>query len=94
MAALRFTPDALGDLERLATFLHETEPLEAARTIPVILDGIKLLAAHPLIGRPIDATRRELLVFRGRSGYIAQYVFQESADQVVILAVRHQREVE
>lgn len=55
---------------------------------------MKVLADHPLIGRPIDANRRELLVFRGRSGYVAQYAFLPAADEVVFLAVRHQREVD
>jgi len=33
-------------------------------------------------------------VFRGRSGYAALYSFLPLADEVVVLAVRHQREVE
>ena len=94
MATLRFTPAALADLERLASFLRESDPLAAVETLHIILDGLKLLAAHPLIGRPVDAQRRELLVFRGRSGYAALYSFLPLADEVVILAVRHQREVE
>lgn len=94
MATLRFTPAALRDLERLATFLRESDPAGAADTIPLILNGLKLLAAHPLIGRPIDAHRRELLIFRGRSGYVAQYAFRATSDEVVFLAIRHQREVD
>ena len=94
MATLRFTPAALADLERLSAFLRESDPAAAAATVALILDGVKVLANHPLIGRPIDARRRELLVFRGRSGYIAQYAFHPSADGVLLLAIRHQREVE
>ncbi len=94
MATLRFTPAALRDLERLAVFLRESDPGAAAATIPLILNGLKVLADHPLIGRPIDASRRELLVFRGRSGYVAQYAFRPADNEVVFLAIRHQREVE
>jgi len=94
LAALRFTPAALRDLERLATFLRETDPRAAAETIPPILGALKMLATYPLIGRPIDANRRELVIFRGRTGYLAQYAFRLEADEVVILAVRHQREVD
>lgn len=94
MAALRFTPAALRDLERLAAFLRESDPASAAETIPLVLNGLKVLSIHPLIGRPIDMRRRELLVFRGRSGYVAQYAFRPAADEVLILAIRHQREVE
>jgi plasmid stabilization system protein ParE len=94
LATLRFTPAALRDLEYLASFLRETDPKAAGETIPPILNGLKVLATHPLIGRPIAAGRRELLVFRGRSGYVAQYAFLPVADEVVVLAIRHQREVD
>ncbi len=94
MATLRFTPAALGDLERLAAFLRESDPGAAVETIPLILDGLKVLATHPIIGRPVEADRRELLVFRGRTGYVAQYSFRHAADEVVVLAIRHQREVD
>jgi plasmid stabilization system protein ParE len=94
LASLRFTPAALRDLERLATFLRDTDPRAAAETIPLILDALKILASHPLIGRPIGVNRRELVIFRGRTGYLAQYSFRLAADEVVILAIRHQREVD
>ena len=94
MASLRFTPAALRDLERLAAFLRDSDPVAAAETLPLIFEGLKVLAAYPLIGRPIDATRRELLIFRGRSGYVAQYAFRPGDDEVVFLAFRHQREVD
>jgi len=94
VSTLRFTPAALQDLERLAAFLRESDPRAAAETIPLILDGLKVLASHPLIGRPIDVNRRELVIFRGRTGYLAQYSFRLAADEVLVLAVRHQREID
>lgn len=94
MATLRFTPAALSDLERLAAFLRDSDPGAAVETIPLILDGLKVLATYPFIGRPVEADRRELLVFRGRTGYLAQYSFRLAADEVVVLAIRHQREVD
>jgi plasmid stabilization system protein ParE len=36
--------------------------------------------------------RRELVLSRGRYGYIAKYRWLQSEDVVLILAVRHQRE--
>lgn len=94
MATLRFTPAALRDLERLAAFLRDADPAAATHAASLILEGLKVLATHPLIGRPIEANRRELLVFRGRAGYVAQYAFLPAKDEVVLLAVRHQREVD
>jgi plasmid stabilization system protein ParE len=94
LARLRFAPAALEDLERLAQFLRDSDPPAASPTIPMIIDGLRVLASHPLIGRPIDTKRRELLIFRGRTGYLAQYTFRLAQDEVIVLAVRHQREVD
>ena len=94
MATLRLTPAALRDLERLTIFLRESDPVAARETAPLIFSGIKVLATYPLIGRPIDDRRRELVIFRGRTGYLVQYRFRLAEDEVVILAVRHQREVD
>jgi plasmid stabilization system protein ParE len=94
LASLRFTPEALDDLQRLAAFLVESDPAASAQTIPMILDGLRVLATHPLIGRPIDVKRRELLIFRGRTGYLAQYTLRFAQDEVIVLAVRHQRKVD
>jgi len=58
LASLRLTPQALGDLERLAEFLRDEDPKSASETIPMILDGLRVPATHPLIGRPIDVKRR------------------------------------
>ena len=84
----------MGDLERLAAFLRESDPAAANETASLILEGLRILASHPLIGRPIEEERRELLVFRGRTGYVAQYAFLPKTGEVVVLAIRHQREVE
>jgi hypothetical protein len=35
---------------------------------------------------------RELVISRGRSGYLALYVHDPAADVVFVLALRHQRE--
>jgi hypothetical protein len=42
----------------------------------------------------VEADRRELLIFRGRTGYLAQYSVRLAADEVVVLAIRDQREVD
>jgi len=45
-----------------------------------------------LIGRPVESNYRELVISRGRSGYIALYRYHETRDVVLVLAIRHQRE--
>ena len=54
--------------------------------------ALELLADHPLLGRDAEDGRRELILSRGRYGYIAKYRWLPKEDVVMILAVRHQRE--
>jgi plasmid stabilization system protein ParE len=51
-----------------------------------------LLADHPLLGREADEGRRELILSRGRYGYIAKCRWLPAEDVLLILAVRYQRE--
>ena len=92
MASVSLSTRALGDVERLRDFLLDTHPADADPTVQVILSALAVLAAHPLIGRPDVADLRELVISRGRSGYLALYEFDPIADLVTIVAIRHQRE--
>ncbi|HUL68409.1 MAG TPA: type II toxin-antitoxin system RelE/ParE family toxin [Burkholderiaceae bacterium] len=47
---------------------------------------------HPLLGRPVEQGLREMLISRGRSGYVALYRYDPATDVVLVLRVRHQRE--
>jgi len=92
VARLVFAPAALNDLERLAAFLLDQSQRQAAETRPLLIDGLQVLKRHPLIGRPAEHGLRELLISRGRSGYVALYRYLVESDTVLILALRHQRE--
>ncbi len=94
MAVVRLLPAALKDLERLVGVLQEEDPLAAAETAAVIFRGLHILEDHPLIGRPIQVHRRELVIHRGRIAYLAQYHYDMSSDEVLVLDVRRQREVD
>lgn len=92
MTRLVFTPRALQDAERLADFLLESDPAAASKTVSLLLDGLRILKRHPLIGRPAERGYRELLISRGRTGYVALYQYRVDIDTALILAIRHQRE--
>ncbi|MEI8163390.1 MAG: type II toxin-antitoxin system RelE/ParE family toxin [Betaproteobacteria bacterium] len=92
MAKLIYSARALSDLERLTDFLIETDPPAAAETVGLIEEVVELLVRHPLIGRPVEYELRELVISRGRTGYVSLYSFEEDQDVVLILAIRHQRE--
>ena len=92
MALVVVTSNAVSDLERLRSFLVDSDPAAANQTIELTLAGISVIADHPLIGRPVESNYRELVISRGRSGYVALYRYHETRDVVLVLAIRHQRE--
>jgi len=92
LTRLVLAPGALRDIERLADFLIELDEHAAAATARVLTDGLGILRQHPLIGREADAGLRELVISRGRSGYVALYRYDVASDTALILAIRHQRE--
>ena len=93
MARLRYSASAARDLARLAHFLHETAPDEADKTIPLIVSALDMLRLHPNIGRRCGNQVRELVISRGKTGYVALYRYDEIRDVARVLAIRHQREV-
>ncbi|WP_309684185.1 type II toxin-antitoxin system RelE/ParE family toxin [Polaromonas sp.] len=93
MTRLLISDGAAADLERLCDFLLESLPEEAVRTADIILDALEILKNHPAIGRPVSQGLKELVISRGRTGYLALYLYDEDADMVAVLALRHQREV-
>jgi plasmid stabilization system protein ParE len=92
LARLIYSQIALRDLEKLADFLLEIDPSAAAETLALIEEAVAILKRHPLIGRPVESDLRELLISRGKTGYVALYSFEADQDAVLILAIRHQRE--
>lgn len=90
MARVVYAARALADFERIVDFLAGHSPeLAVAR----ISEAVSTLEQHPLIGRPAEQGLRELVISRGRTGYIALYRFLKAEDTVLVLALRHQREV-
>ena len=92
MAKLIYASKALQDIETLTGFLAESDPGIALETAQLIEEAVSILGRHPLIGRPIEHGLRELIISRGRTGYVALYRYRENQDAVLILAIRHQRE--
>ena len=92
MARVEVTERALGDLERLFDFIAEEDPTRARKQLLSVRRAFELLADHPLLGREAEEGRRELILSRGRHGYVAKYRWLPAEDVVLILAVRHQRE--
>lgn len=92
MARVIYAERALSDLARLTVFLLRTEPAAALETVDLIAEAVQVLENHPLIGRPAEQELRELVISRGKSGYLALYSYESEQDTVLVLSVRHQRE--
>lgn len=83
---------AFQDLERLFDFVAEADPKLATSQLSSIRAAFEVLTDHPLLGRPAEDGRRELVLSRGKYGYIAKCRRFPADDVVLILAVKHQRE--
>ena len=91
MAKLSYSERAVFDLARLAEFSDEIGQ-DARRVIDLITAAVQMLTEHPYLGRNVDDYLSELVISRGRTGYVAMYRFDIDEDVVRILAIRHQRE--
>lgn len=92
MARIISSKTVLLDLEKLTDFLLEINPQAAVETADLIQEAIAVLKRHPLIGRRVEADLRELVISRGKTGYVALYSHESDQDAVLILTIRHQRE--
>lgn len=96
---VRFTREALADLDRLYAFVLEREMERAGnfelveRALEAIEAGIAMLRYSPFTCRKAGHGPfiRELVIPFGHSGYVALFEIQDS-DTVSIAAIRHQRE--
>ena len=93
MAEIVFARGAFEDFERVFDFYAPSDPDLARAQVDAIREAISILAHHPLIGRPVKHGLRELVISRGRTGFLALYRFVVRLDQVRILRIRHQREL-
>jgi len=90
---LRWSLRSIRNIDRLRLFLEPKDTEAAARAVSTIVTGAGLLLSTPHIGRPVPALGagvREWRIRFGQSGYIVLYRADER--EVVILAVRHERE--
>ncbi|MGB8337836.1 MAG: type II toxin-antitoxin system RelE/ParE family toxin [Burkholderiales bacterium] len=93
MAQIILSPRLQEDFDRIVDFLLTYAPETAAVRIETIITALDVLESSPLIGRPVENGKRELVIATGASGYVALYRFVPELDTVYVLAVRSQREL-
>ncbi|MBE7424625.1 MAG: type II toxin-antitoxin system RelE/ParE family toxin [Ideonella sp.] len=92
VSVVRLSPRARIDLDRITDHLLAHEVTDVEARMSEILDALQLLALHPRIGRPATAGLRELVIGRGSRGYVALYGYDDARDEVLVAALRGQRE--
>lgn len=92
MARIELAPAVADDFERILEHLAQYEVREPAQRLHEIIAAIDVLATNPLIGRPVENGKRELVIGRRSHGYLALYRYIAEIDTVFVLAIRSQRE--
>lgn len=92
MSRIELAPEVGEDLERILEHLSEYEVENTAARILDIIQAISVLEHNPLIGRPTQKGKRELVIGRSTRGYVALYRYVPEIDTVFVLALKAQRE--
>jgi len=79
---IRWTPDATGDLERIAGYLKEHHPSYAESTVRELNAAVQSLQTFPRLGRVGREEGTRELVF-GRLPYVAVYRVKDDAIEVL-----------
>jgi plasmid stabilization system protein ParE len=93
MPRLKWSQAALLDVARIHAFLAPKSRDAAKRAVKAIRQGVKALARHPEMGRPVEEMPpefREWVIDFGHGAYVALYHYD--GKEIVILAARHGRE--
>jgi plasmid stabilization system protein ParE len=93
VAQVVYSARAVEHIERAIERMIGENPAAAVAAVTAIRSAVENLAAHPLIGRRVEGDVRELVISYGVTGFIALYRFVVQADEVRVLALRHQREI-
>ena len=92
MARVELAPEVGEDFERILDHLDRYQAENSGGRIREIVEAIGVLETNPLIGRPADKGKRELVIGRRSHGYVALYRYVSEIDTVFVLALRSQRE--
>ena len=92
MARIELAPEVGDDIDRILEHLARYEAEGLSARIAEIMQAIAILEQNPLIGRPAENGKRELVIGRRSRGYVALYRHVAAIDTVFVLALRSQSE--
>jgi len=73
MSRIELAPELGEDIDRILDHLARYAVDDAPSRIREIIQAIDVLEHNPLIGRPVNGDRRELVIGRRSYGYLALY---------------------
>lgn len=92
MSRIELAPEVGDDFERILDHLAQYQVENPALRIREIIEAFNVLGYNPMIGRPSNNDKRELVIGHCSHGYVALYRYVAEIDTVFILAVRSQQE--
>lgn len=92
MSRIELAPEVGDDFERIIDHLAQYQVENPALRIREIIEAFNVLEYNPMIGRPANNDKRELVIGHRSHGYVALYRYLAEVDTVFILAVRSQQE--
>jgi plasmid stabilization system protein ParE len=92
MTRIELAPEVGDDFERILDHLAQYQVENPALRIREIIEAFNVLEYNPMIGRPSNNDKRELVIGHRSHGYVALYRYVTEVDTVFILAVRSQQE--
>ena len=92
MSHIELASEVGDDFERILDHLAQYKVENPVLRIREIIEAINVLEHNPLIGRPANNDKRELVIGRRSHGCVALYRYIVEIDTVFVLAVRSQKE--
>ena len=92
MSRIELAPEVREDFDRILDHLDQYQVEDTVARIHEIVAAIGVLETNPLIGRPAESGKRELVIGRRSHGYVALYRYVAEIDTIFVLAIRAQRE--
>ncbi len=92
MSRIKLAPEVGDDFDRILDHLAQSQVENSALRIREIIEAINVLEHNPMIGRPANNDKRELVIGRNSRGYVAPYRYIIEIDTVFVLAMRSQQE--
>jgi toxin ParE1/3/4 len=92
MSRIELAPEVGDDFDRILDHLAQYQVENPVLRLREIIEALSVLEHNPMIGRPANNDKRELVIGRSSHGYVALYRYVAEVDTVFVLAVRNQQE--